>query len=158
MAESHSRILYLFLLPFYWYLQGTMMWALFVLGHDCGHGSFSSSTLANDVVGNLVHSLILVPYYPWKMSHRHHHKNTGNFDRDEIFYPVRERDHNGKAFIPLFGLGISWFYYLVIGYAPRQANHLNPFDPLFVKKAVQCSISLALCGGLVAFVLVRVGE
>ena len=33
---------------------------------------------------------IMVPYYPWKLSHRHHHKNTGNIDKDEIFYPVRE--------------------------------------------------------------------
>ena len=38
---------------------------------------------------------IMVPYYPWKLSHRHHHKNTGNIDKDEIFYPVREnRDMN----------------------------------------------------------------
>eukprot|EP00775_Hariotina_reticulata_P001283 gene1283-1626_t len=29
--------------PLYWAAQGTMMWAIFVLGHDCGHGSFSDS-------------------------------------------------------------------------------------------------------------------
>ena len=66
-----------------------MFWALFVLGHDCGHGSFSTSSLINDLTGNLLHGFILVPYYPWKVSHRHHHKNTGNIDKDEIFYPVR---------------------------------------------------------------------
>ena len=71
------------------FLQGTMFWALFVLGHDCGHGSFSTSSLINDLTGNLLHGFILVPYYPWKVSHRHHHKNTGNIDKDEIFYPVR---------------------------------------------------------------------
>ena len=53
---------------------------------------------------------------------RHHHKNTGNIDKDEIFYPVRARDDdrcdyskNGKRFIPLFGFGLSWFFYLVKG-------------------------------------------
>ncbi len=69
-----------------------MFWAVFVLGHDCGHGSFSDSGLLNDLMGNLLHAPILVPYYPWKLSHRHHHKNTGNMDKDEIFYPVRKKD------------------------------------------------------------------
>ena len=58
----------------YWFLQGTMFWAIFVLGHDCGHGSFSSSPLLNGVVGNILHSFILVPYESWRLSHRHHHK------------------------------------------------------------------------------------
>lgn len=79
------------LTPAYWFLQGTMLWAVFVLGHDCGHGSFSRHQWLNDALGNLMHCTILVPYYAWKLSHRHHHKNTGNMDKDEIFYPVREK-------------------------------------------------------------------
>lgn len=37
--------------PAYWAAQGTMFWALFVIGHDCGHGSFSNNRLVNSVVG-----------------------------------------------------------------------------------------------------------
>lgn len=37
--------------PAYWAAQGTMFWALFVVGHDCGHGSFSDNKLINSVVG-----------------------------------------------------------------------------------------------------------
>lgn len=37
--------------PAYWAAQGTMFWALFVVGHDCGHGSFSDNKLVNNVVG-----------------------------------------------------------------------------------------------------------
>nr|UZZ64683.1 methyl-end desaturase [Platychelipus littoralis] len=140
-------------LPIYWYVQGTMFWALFVLGHDCGHGSFSKSTLLNDIVGNLLHSLILVPYYPWKVSHQHHHKNTGNIDRDEIFYPVRESEKR-KEFLPLFGFGLSWFFYLFVGYSPRPSKHLNPYDPLFARNFLNCSISLALCTAWVSLGLV----
>ena len=43
-------------------------------------------------LGNLLHGMIMVPYYPWKISHHHHHKNTGNIDKDEIFYPVRQTE------------------------------------------------------------------
>jgi hypothetical protein len=53
--------------PLYWLVQGTMMWAVFVVGHDCGHGSFSDSRTLNDAVGHLLHSLILVPYHGWRL-------------------------------------------------------------------------------------------
>jgi omega-3 fatty acid desaturase (delta-15 desaturase) len=72
--------------PVYWFLQGTMFWALFVLGHDCGHESFSHYALLNNLVGNLTNTVILVPFYAWKISHRHHHKNTGNIDKDEVIF------------------------------------------------------------------------
>ena len=49
--------------PLYWVAQGTMFWALFVVGHDCGHQSFSSNKTLNDFVGHLTHSSILVPYH-----------------------------------------------------------------------------------------------
>ena len=42
-------------IPMYWYLQGTMFWAIFVLGHDCGHGSFSRHSQINDVIGTFLH-------------------------------------------------------------------------------------------------------
>ena len=60
-----NSILSFFIYPLYWYLQGTMYTSYFVLGHDCGHGSFSRSTLLNDFMGNIMHTFILAPYYPW---------------------------------------------------------------------------------------------
>ena len=95
-------------------------------------------------------SFILVPYYPWKLSHRHHHKNTGNIDKDEIFYPVRKgRDDSThdthKGFVPFFGFGFGWFYYLVKGYSPRKSSHINPWDPMFVKNVLACVVSILGC-------------
>jgi omega-3 fatty acid desaturase (delta-15 desaturase) len=76
--------------PAYWFAQGTMLWALFVIGHDCGHQSFSSSRTVNNLVGHLVHSFILVPYHGWRISHRTHHANHGHVERDESWYPMTE--------------------------------------------------------------------
>ena len=44
--------------PIYCLLQGTMFWAIFVLGHDCGHGSFSSYDIINDITGTFLHTII----------------------------------------------------------------------------------------------------
>lgn len=127
--------------PIYWQLQGTMFMAIFVLGHDCGHGSFSSCDLLNDTIGTALHSFLLVPFYPWKVSHKNHHKFTGNIDKDEVFYPVRKRLVNGKV-VPGFALGFGWFIYLMQGYKPRSLSHFNPLDPMFRNHVVGCTLSL----------------
>ncbi|PWA73084.1 sn-2 acyl-lipid omega-3 desaturase (ferredoxin), chloroplastic [Artemisia annua] len=80
-----------FVWPLYWAAQGTMFWALFVLGHDCGHGSFSNNPKLNSVVGHLLHSSILVPYHGWRISHRTHHQNHGHVENDESWHPLSEK-------------------------------------------------------------------
>jgi omega-3 fatty acid desaturase (delta-15 desaturase) len=37
-----------------------MMAAVFCIGHDCGHESFSHNQVINDIVGNFMHTLIMV--------------------------------------------------------------------------------------------------
>ena len=80
--------------PLFWFAQGTMFWALFVVGHDCGHGSFSKHKWLNNFVGHLTHTPILVPYHGWRISHRTHHANTGNIDTDESWYPISEKTYD----------------------------------------------------------------
>jgi omega-3 fatty acid desaturase (delta-15 desaturase) len=98
------------LVVLYWAVQGTFFMALFVLGHDCGHGSFSDHHLLNDVVGTITHGFLMVPYYQWKLSHRNHHKHTGNIDKDEVFYPVRQSEQSGgRKLLPGFAFGFGWY-------------------------------------------------
>ena len=47
---------------------GFYMWTTFMIGHDCGHGSFSSHDIVNDVVGSITHTLLAVPYFPWQVT------------------------------------------------------------------------------------------
>jgi len=54
---------------------------IFIIFHDCGHGSFFRSQTANDVVGFLTGVLTLTPYYSWRHEHASHHATAGDLDR-----------------------------------------------------------------------------
>ena len=57
---------------------------LFMIQHDCGHGTFFAGRLANDWVGRVIGVLTLTPYDCWRRSHAIHHATTGNLDRRGI--------------------------------------------------------------------------
>lgn len=54
---------------------------LFIIQHDCGHGSFFKSRAANDFLGRALSVLTLTPYWAWSQGHAAHHASTGNLDR-----------------------------------------------------------------------------
>ena len=53
---------------------------LFMIQHDCGHGSFFDSRVARDSVGFCIGVLTLVPYDYWRRTHAYHHAHSGNLD------------------------------------------------------------------------------
>ncbi len=54
---------------------------LFMIQHDCGHGSMFKSRTANDWVGRILGVITLTPYSHWRDSHGAHHASSGNLDR-----------------------------------------------------------------------------
>jgi len=54
---------------------------LFMIQHDCGHGSFFRNRLANDWVGRVIGVLTMTPYAFWQRMHALHHAGSGNLDR-----------------------------------------------------------------------------
>ena len=57
---------------------------LFMIQHDCGHGTFFAGRLANDWVGRVLGVFTLTPYDCWRHTHAIHHATTGNLDRRGI--------------------------------------------------------------------------
>jgi len=122
--------------PVFWLMQGTMFWALFVVGHDCGHGSFSKKKWLNNLIGHLAHTPILVPYHGWRISHRTHHQNTGNIDTDESWYPVTETKYRSmlwwEKLLRFEMLLFAYPLYLFKRSPEREAaSHFLPSSPLF---------------------------
>ena len=62
---------------------------LFMIQHDCGHGSLFSRRRTNDWVGRAISIFTLTPYDYWQYSHALHHAGSGNLDRRESVTSTR---------------------------------------------------------------------
>src|SRR5437016_12995049 len=54
---------------------------VFIIFHDCGHGSFFKSRKANDALGFIAGVLTFTPYFHWRWEHALHHSTSGDLDR-----------------------------------------------------------------------------
>ncbi|PUZ50414.1 hypothetical protein GQ55_6G057300 [Panicum hallii var. hallii] len=154
--------------PLYWVLQGSVLFGVWVIAHECGHGAFSEHPRLNDALGLLLHSALLAPYFSWKYSHLRHHANTSSLDRDEVYVPRRKADlpwyaervyggddHPGARLALLaVQLTVGWPMYLVFntwGRAyPRWASHLDPCAPIFAGRRERAGVALSDAGLLAA--------
>ena len=93
---------------------------LFIIQHDCGHGSFFNSRKANDMVGTACGAVTLVAYRYWRKSHALHHAHSAD---------LGER-----------GMGDVWTM-TVDEYrnAPRQTAHRLPHLPQPVRPLWDCA-------------------
>jgi omega-6 fatty acid desaturase (delta-12 desaturase) len=105
---------------------GVMLVRLFMIQHDCGHGSFFRRRAANDWLGRVLSVVTLTPYGYFRRSHAMHHARTGNLDHrgigDVSTLTVREyqgRSRSGRFVyrvyrnpIVLFGIGPAYLFLL----------------------------------------------
>eukprot|EP00599_Poterioochromonas_sp_BG-1_P009166 CAMPEP_0173142474 /NCGR_PEP_ID=MMETSP1105-20130129/6105_1 /TAXON_ID=2985 /ORGANISM="Ochromonas sp., Strain BG-1" /LENGTH=388 /DNA_ID=CAMNT_0014055863 /DNA_START=50 /DNA_END=1216 /DNA_ORIENTATION=+ len=145
----------------YWNVAGFFMWCIFVVGHDCGHGTFSNNKLLNNILGHITHGSILVPFFPWQLSHRRHHMFHNHIEKDYSYNwytpdalkkpqeGVARHFHENKLlsfFLPFYG----WFMYIFLGI--RDGNHFIPFKNERLWKGtpkieyIKCLISAAVVG------------
>ncbi len=54
---------------------------IFIIFHDCGHGSYFRSRTANNLVGFITGVLTFTPYYQWRWEHAIHHASAGHLDK-----------------------------------------------------------------------------
>lgn len=99
---------------------------LFMIQHDCGHGSLFRHRSANDWLGRIIGVLTLTPYDFWRRTHAAHHASSGNLDRrgmgDVDTLTVNEylsRSRWGRLRyrmyrhpLVMFGLGPAYLFFL----------------------------------------------
>ena len=65
-------------------VTGGLVVRLFIMQHDCGHGSFLNSRSANKILGSICSLLTFTPYEDWKHEHAAHHAGAQNLERRGI--------------------------------------------------------------------------
>lgn len=114
-------------------IMGTVTTGLWVIGHECGHGAFSSSAWVNDLVGFLAHTPLLVPYFAWQFSHGKHHKWTNHMTQGETHVPPTKATwlHKTKKVLPeasesvldiVLHLTFGWPLYLAMNLTGGRVN------------------------------------
>jgi omega-6 fatty acid desaturase (delta-12 desaturase) len=99
---------------------------LFILQHDCGHGSFFKSKAANDALGRALSVLTFTPYDRWRKNHAIHHATSGDLDRRGCgdVHMLTVKEYRSRPFLrrllyrihrhPLVLFGIGPFVYFVV--------------------------------------------
>lgn len=93
-----------YLLPLAWLWTGTALTGFFVIGHDCGHRSFSNRRWINDLVGHLVMLPLIYPFHSWRILHNWHHNHTNELDVDNAWSPFVSTFYEGLH------PGLRWGY------------------------------------------------
>ena len=65
-------------------LAGGFLVRVFIIHHDCGHGSFFKSRTANDICGFITGVMTFTPYQLWRWEHAVHHAGSGDLDRRDL--------------------------------------------------------------------------
>lgn len=108
-----------------------------MIGHDCGHTTFSNYPWVNAICGHLCHAPLMVPFWPWAKSHNEHHKYHNHVEKD-MSYPWFGTEQYEKEVTPLTKLWLKlpfhpvtsyFFTYLLAGW--YDGSHFNPFGKLY---------------------------
>jgi omega-6 fatty acid desaturase (delta-12 desaturase) len=133
---------------------------LFIIQHDCGHGSFFKSRRANEGVGLVLSILTLIPYWSWRRAHAIHHATSGNLARrgtgDVTTLTVREYLSRSawRRFVyrtyrhPLVIFGIGPIYFLLIRYRIPMSNDWHHWISII------CTNAIAAAGGAVLAIII----
>ena len=114
----------------YGLVTGTVAMGCWVIAHECGHHAFHPNRRVEAVVGFVLHSLLLVPYFAWQHSHAVHHAHCNHLEAGETHVPPKAESRTGRSILAinsrmgpflsgiralLIHLLLGWPLYLLVG-------------------------------------------
>ncbi len=167
MAKNNYPFLLMFPIML---LASLLLTRIFILFHDCAHGSFFASSRANAILGYAAGFLTFTPFTYWKHNHLIHHGSYANLDRrgvGDIWTLTVEEYRSLSPFRrlayrlyrnPLIFLGIGPLYSILISQRflylwPGKGGRFSTTVTNLAILAMVCLASLAF--GLKTYLLIQ---
>ena len=151
-------------------LAGAFLVRIFIIFHDCGHGSYFKSGRSNDILGFITGVLTFTPYCHWRWEHAIHHASAGHLDKrgtgDVWTLTVQEylEASRWKRFayrlarnpIVLFGLAPLFLFVVLQRFPSRKANARERRSVWWMNLAILgMAGALSWVFGLVAYLIIQ---
>jgi omega-6 fatty acid desaturase (delta-12 desaturase) len=145
---------------------------LFMIQHDCGHGSFFARRSIDDWTGRTIGVLTLTPYDYWRRAHAEHHASAGNLDERGVgdIATLTIAEYNARSWLgrltyrlyrhPLvmFGIGPAWLFLLKqrLPFGMMRSGPLPWISTMATNAAIAIVAALLIWAvGLVPFLVIH---
>ena len=142
---------------------------LFIIFHDCGHGSFFKSQSANKLIGMFFGILAFTPYDKWHSQHIKHHATVGNLDKrgaGDIWTMTKEEYLSSTKWerfkyrvyrhpLAMFGVGSIYVFLVQNRFTTRDMDRISKLNVYFTNTAllVYCGIMGYVIGFQAFFII-----
>ena len=109
-------------------LAGGFLVRVFVMFHDCAHGSLLPSRRANNVLGTVLGLLVLSPFTRWRHDHAVHHATAGDLDRRGVgdIVTLTVAEYNARSWRGRLGYRLTRNPLVMFGLGPIFAMIIGP--------------------------------
>ncbi|SDA82012.1 fatty acid desaturase [Sinorhizobium sp. NFACC03] len=145
---------------------------LFMIQHDCGHGSFFARRGPDDWTGRVIGVLTLTPYDYWRRAHAAHHASAGNLDERgtgdittltiseyRALSPMKRLGYRlYRHPLVMFGIGPAWLFLLKqrVPFGMMKGGALPWVSTMATNAAILvCAAFVAWMVGFLPFLLIH---
>ena len=144
---------------------------IFIINHDCGHGSFFKERWANTAVGFMTATLTFTPYFRWRHEHAIHHANSGDLNKrgtggdvwtmtvEEYLAAPRSRRLSYRLYrhpLVMLLIGPAWIFLVIYRFRIKKQRSREQWSVIWTNLALAAAITgLSLWIGLKAVLLIQ---